>query len=209
MRLQTETEEKFNVLTHGLGVLLGLVGTALLLLKSDVQTQWSYLSACIYGGSMILLFSASTGYHAVPQGSPWKYRFRIFDHIGIYLLIAGTYTPILLLKLWESKGWILFVAVWSIAFVGLILKLFFTGRFRLFSTLLYLIMGWLVVFDYTAVAQTLGADGLLWLYAGGLFYTVGIVFYLIESIRYNHVIWHLFVLGGALSHFVMIYYYVY
>jgi hemolysin III len=153
------------------------------------------------------LFSASTLYHAIRNESK-KHIFRIIDHISIYLLIAGSYTPVTLLTLSESRGWLLFGLVWGIAALGLILKLFFTGRFEIFSILLYLVMGWLIVFDFSALVNNMATNSLLLLFIGGLFSTVGIVFYAIEKIPYNHVIWHLFVLGGAICHFFMIFFYV-
>ena len=154
-----------------------------------------------------MLFAASTFYHAV-KGEKRKHYFRIVDHISIYLLIVGTYTPVLLITLPDSLGWLLFWTVWGIAAFGVILKLFFTGRFEVFSTLLYLVMGWLIVFDFSTLADRMDTNGLLLLFSGGLFYTVGIVFYAIHKIPYNHVIWHLFVLGGAICHFFMIFGYV-
>ena len=207
MRIQTKLEEQLNSWTHGFGALLGIVALVLLIINADSTTPWSLFSVIVYGISIIILFLASTFYHAV-EGEKRKHYFRIVDHVSIYLLIAGTYTPVLLILLTDSLGWPLFWTVWGIAAFGVILKLFFTGRFEMFSTLLYLVMGWLIVFDFTNVSEALGPRGILWLFAGGLFYTVGIIFYVIQKIPYNHVIWHLFVLGGAICHFFMIYLYV-
>ncbi|SDI24925.1 PAQR family membrane homeostasis protein TrhA [Winogradskyella thalassocola] len=207
MRIQTKLEEQLNSWTHGFGALLGIVALVLLIINTDSTTPWSLFSVIVYGISIIILFLASTFYHAV-EGEKRKHYFRIVDHVSIYLLIAGTYTPVLLILLTDSLGWPLFWTVWGIAAFGVILKLFFTGRFEIFSTLLYLVMGWLIVFDFTNVSEALGPRGILWLFAGGLFYTVGIIFYVIQKIPYNHVIWHLFVLGGAICHFFMIYLYV-
>ncbi|BAO77012.1 PAQR family membrane homeostasis protein TrhA [Winogradskyella sp. PG-2] len=207
MRVQTKLEEQFNSWTHGVGAALGIAALVLLIVFSDNAKPWSLFSVVVYGISIIILFLASTFYHAV-KGEKRKHYFRIVDHISIYLLIAGTYTPVLLILLNDSLGWPLFCTVWGIAAFGVVLKLFFTGKFEIFSTLLYLVMGWLIVFDYTNTANALGTDGVFWLFAGGLFYTVGIVFYVIEKIPYNHVIWHLFVLGGAICHFFMIFNYV-
>ncbi|GAA4243840.1 PAQR family membrane homeostasis protein TrhA [Winogradskyella damuponensis] len=204
MRAQTKLEEQLNAWTHGFGALLGVIALVLLIVDANHLKPWSLFSVIVYGLSIIILFLASTFYHAV-EGEKRKYYFRIVDHISIYLLIAGTYTPVLLISLTDSLGWLLFWVVWGIAGFGVVLKLFFTGRFEVFSTLLYLVMGWLIVFDFTNVSEALGSNGILWLYAGGLFYTVGIVFYAIRRIPYNHVIWHLFVLGGAICHFFMIY----
>lgn len=207
MSIQTKQEEVLNSWSHGLGVLLGLVGLVALILDVDSTKPWYLLSVVIYGLSIIVLFLASTLYHAVSKDH-LKKKFRIVDHISIYLLIAGTYTPVLLIMLSDSLGWPLFYSVWGIALFGVILKLFFTGKFEIFSTLLYLVMGWLIVFDFSTLSEVMHPNGILWLFAGGLFYTVGIVFYAIRKIPYNHVIWHFFVLGGAICHFMMMYLYV-
>lgn len=171
------------------------------------KTNWSLFSVIVYGISIIVLFSASTVFHAA-RGEKRKHYFRIVDHISIYFLIAGTYTPICLISLEQSMGWILFYIVWGIAAFGIVLKLFFTGKFEVFSTLLYLVMGWLVVLDFSNLSTIIGDYGVLFLFAGGLSYTVGIIFYAIHKIPFNHVIWHLFVLAGAVCHFFMILLYV-
>ncbi|WP_370480126.1 PAQR family membrane homeostasis protein TrhA [Tamlana flava] len=207
MRNQSALEEKLNTLSHAFGALFGIVALILLIIGDTHKTDWSLFSVIVYGISIIVLFTASTFYHAV-KGENRKHIFRVIDHISIYLLIAGTYTPVLLISLEVSNGWLLFYIVWGIAAFGVILKLFFTGRFEVFSTLLYLIMGWLIVFDFSNLSNALGANGILLLFAGGLAYTVGIVFYAIHKIPYNHVIWHLFVLAGAIFHFFMIYLFV-
>lgn len=207
MSKQSKKEELLNAWSHGLGAVLGVVGLILLIINVDTNKPWYLFSVIVYGFSIIILFTASTAYHAITNYD-LKQKFRIVDHISIYLLIAGTYTPVLLIALPNSLGWPLFYAVWGIAFFGVILKLFFTGRFEIFSTLLYLVMGWLVVFDFTTLSELVDPNGILWLFSGGLFYTVGIVFYAIHKIPYNHVIWHFFVLGGAICHFMMMYFHV-
>lgn len=206
MKLQSRFEEKLNAQTHGLGALLGIVALILLIIFDTHKTAYSLFSVIVYGISIIILFTASTLYHSVKDERK-KHYFRIVDHVSIYLLIAGTYTPVLLISLNHSLGWTLFYVVWGIALFGIVLKLFFTGKFEIFSTLLYLVMGWLIIFDFTNLANIFG-DGILFLFAGGLAYTVGIVFYAIHRIPYNHVIWHLFVLAGAIFHFFMIFFYV-
>ena len=206
MRLQSVLEERLNAWSHGLGAALGVIGLILLLIYCNSNTL-EIFSVIVYGLSTIILFLASTLYHSVEDENK-KHYFRIIDHISIYLLIAGTYTPVTLITLAQSKGWLLFGLVWGIATLGLILKLFFTGKFEIISTLLYLVMGWLIVLDFTALVEQLHSNGLLWLFLGGLFYTVGIVFYAIKKIPYNHVIWHVFVLAGAICHFFMIFFYV-
>ena len=207
MRIQSPFEEKLNAASHAVGALLGIVALVLLIIYNSNKTNWSLFSVIVYGISIIVLFSSSTCYHAV-KDEKLKHYFRIVDHISIYFLIAGTYTPVLLISLSESSGWILFYVVWAIAAFGVILKLFFTGRFEVFSTLLYLVMGWLIVFDFSNLAENIGSNGILFLFAGGLAYTVGIIFYAIHKIPYNHIIWHLLVLAGAIFHFFMIYFYI-
>ncbi|HMB99432.1 MAG TPA: hemolysin III family protein [Flavobacteriaceae bacterium] len=207
MRHQSKREEQLNALTHGFGALLGIIGLVLLIIFNNNKTDWSLFSVIVYGVSIIILFTASTLYHSV-RPDFHKHYFRIVDHISIYLLIAGTYTPVSLITLEQSRGWPLFWIVWSIAAIGIVLKLFFTGRFEIFSTLLYLFMGWLIVFDFSALSESIGSNGVLLLFAGGFFYTLGIIFYVIEKIPFNHVIWHLFVLCGAICHFFMIFNYI-
>ncbi|MCK5401346.1 MAG: hemolysin III family protein [Flavobacteriaceae bacterium] len=207
MKSQTKQEEQLNAISHGIGALLGIAGLILLIVFNSNKTDWSLFSVIIYGISIIVLFTASTLYHSI-RGERRKHYFRIVDHISIYLLIAGTYTPVLLITLEQSLGWTLFWLVWGIAGFGVILKLFFTGRFELFSTLLYLVMGWLIVFDFSSLAEAVGSSGVLWFFAGGLSYTVGIIFFVFERIPFNHVIWHVFVLSGAICHFFMVLFFV-
>ena len=207
MRIQTRREEHFNAATHALGALLGIAGFILLIIFESKKTDWSLFSVIVYGLSIIILFTASTLYHSV-KSEKRKHYFRIVDHISIYLLIAGTYTPILLITLAESKGWTLCWVVWGIAVFGLVLKLFFTGKFELFSTLLYLVMGWLIVFDFSTLLELMPTNGIIFLIIAGLAYTVGIIFYAVDRIPYNHVIWHLFVLTGAIFHYFMVFFYV-
>ncbi len=207
MSLQSKKEEVLNAYSHGFGIILGIIGLFLLITKVDHSQSYYLLSVIVYGLSTIILFFSSTLYHAVSK-PVLKQKFRVADHISIYLLIAGTYTPVLLIVLPNSLGWQLLCAVWGIALFGVILKIFFTGKFEIFSTLLYLVMGWLIVFDFSTLKELIHSNGINWLFAGGLFYTIGIVFYAIEKIPYNHVIWHFFVLIGAICHFIMMYYYI-
>ncbi|WP_019672371.1 PAQR family membrane homeostasis protein TrhA [Psychrobacter lutiphocae] len=207
MRVQTVIEERLNALTHGIGAILGGFGLLALLANDSHKTKYSQAGITVYGLSVIVLFLASTCYHWVSQPQ-LKRKLRVLDHISIYLLIAGTYTPVLVINMLDHNGLILLGCVWGIAAVGTIMKLFFTGRFELFSTLLYLVMGWLILVDLTSLKAAVAWNGLLYLAAGGLFYTVGIIFYAVEKIPYNHVIWHLFVLAGAICHYIMILKYV-
>jgi len=204
MRIQTQKEEYLNVLTHGIGFLLSLVGFALLFIFHTYQTWQGIMGITLYGVSLAALYFASTMYH-YEKDSDKKFLYRKLDHISIYLLIAGTYSPVVLIVLPDSLGWVLFWSVWGIALVGTILKVFFTGKFELFSTLLYLAMGWLIVFDFSALKSAVDETGLLLLMGGGAAYTIGIVFYLLDKVKYSHVIWHVFVLIGSILHFLFIF----
>lgn len=201
--MYSKREEFWNTVTHVVGVPLGVIGLILLLKADHHQTEYSTLSIWMYGGSIILLYSASTLYHAVPKLA-LKPLLRKFDHISIYFLIAGTYTPVALISLLDGSGWSFFWTVWGITAIGVVLKVFFTGKFEAVSLILYLIMGWLIVFDYSSVVAAHSSLGLSLLAAGGACYTVGIIFYVVEKIPMNHAIWHLFVLAGSICHFLFI-----
>lgn len=196
-------EEKWNAYSHALGIVLSILGMVFFFQKDMTREPFLFRSILVYSLSLILLFTASTVYHAV-QNPKLKKKLRALDHISIYYLIAGTYTPVCLTVLSDSKGWLLFYLVWSIALFGTILKLFFTGRFEVFSLVLYGIMGWLIVIDVPFLSENISTEGLLFLSLGGAFYTVGILFYALKKIPYNHLIWHFFVLGGAICHWILI-----
>ena len=197
-------EEKWNTYSHALGILLSIAGFILFLQKDLFGESLLFESITVYSISLILLFTASTAYHAV-QNPKRKRNLRVLDHISIYYLIAGTYTPVCLLILPDSKGWLLFYLVWSIALIGTILKIFFTGKYEILSLVLYGVMGWLIVIDFSFLSKTVSENGLFWLGLGGAFYTIGILFYTLRKIPFNHFIWHLFVLSGAISHWFFIY----
>ncbi|MCG8892968.1 hemolysin III family protein [Tenacibaculum finnmarkense] len=201
-------EEKLNVLTHGFGLLLATIALPFLILKSVFyQGFWQIASFSIFGFSLIILYAASTFYHAA-KNAKIRRRLNIFDHAAIYVLIAGSYTPFCLVVLPEKTGWYLFIFVWLFALIGVILKLFFTGKFDKLSTALYLIMGWQVIFLINPLMENLPYNGLFYLIAGGVFYTIGAVLYSIKKVPYNHAIFHVFVLLGSFSHFWAIYKYV-
>ena len=204
MRSQTKKEEFFNVITHGVGFLLSLVGFALLFIFHTYETWQGILGLSLYGVSLALLYFSSTIYH-YEKNVNRKIIYRKLDHISIYLLIAGTYSPVVLVLLNDSLGWILFWSVWTIALLGTILKIFFTCKFEVFSTLLYLAMGWLIVFDFSALKESVDQTGLYLLMGGGAAYTIGIVFYALEKMKFNHVIWHVFVLTGSILHYLFIF----
>lgn len=203
--LYPKKEETLNILSHGLGFLLSIVALPFLILKSFNFTGfWKPLSFIIYGLSMIILYAASTFYHAA-KNPKRRRRLNIFDHAAIYVLIAGSYSPFCLVALDSSLGWYMFVFVWLFALAGVILKLFFTGKFDKLSTALYLLMGWQVVIFIKPLMASLTSEGLQFLFAGGIFYSVGAILYSIKKLPYNHAIFHVFVLLGSLSHFLAIY----
>jgi hemolysin III len=206
MRPYTPAEEVLNSITHGIGVIFGIVAvTVLCVLSAHFGTFVHTVSYLVYGCSLIILYTSSTLYHALPSPRV-KRLFKIFDHSSIYLLIAGTYTPFLILNLKNDNGSTLLVIIWSLALMGVIFKVFFTGRFKVFSTLLYIGMGWLIVFAYGPMKANLRPEGLWWLIAGGLAYTLGTAFYLAKETKFTHAIWHLFVLAGSIFHFIAIIY---
>lgn len=201
-------EEKLNVFTHGVGFALSVVGLILLILRAnELGDSMLLVSFCIFGASMILLYAASTLYHSA-RSYKMRYRLNILDHASIYVLIAGTYTPFALVTLNGIIGWSIFGVVWAMAIAGVILKLFFTGRYSLLSTIMYLLMGWIIIFAIKPLFNNLDLAGILWLFAGGIAYTIGAVFFSIEKIKLNHAIFHLFVLLGTFCHFLSIYFYV-
>jgi hemolysin III len=197
-------EELASALTHGLGAIASLAGGAVLItLTSLYGDAWQLGTTIVFSITLLLLYVASTLYHAI-QHPMAKARLQIFDHCAIYLLIAGTYTPFTLIGLRGPWGWSLFAAIWTIAAAGVVFKLFFTGRFRLLSTIIYIVMGWLVVVAIEPLLRSVDTFTLGWLLAGGLFYTLGTWFYQRDSVRYFHAIWHLFVLLGSVCHFVAV-----
>ena len=177
----------------------------LVLLAYENGNAWQISSLAVFGASLTILYGASTLYHMVKPGKIKQYL-RIFDHAAIYVLIAGSYTPFALITLREHGGIPLFFVLWGITIVGIIFKVFFVGRFNVLSTILYLAMGWMAVFVYEPMLHTLPFNGLVLLVAGGLSYTLGTVFYLWDRLPFNHAIWHLFVLGGSICHFMAVYY---
>ncbi|SEK22209.1 hemolysin III [Aquimarina amphilecti] len=203
MKIQSAIEERWNWLTHAIGLALSVLGLFLLLLNNTHKTSYSTFSVLLYSITLIILYFSSSVYHYVSD-TALKNRFRVMDHISIYLLIAGTYAPITLIVLLDSKGWLLFTLVWSLAGLGAVLKLFFTGKFEIVSVMLYLLMGWLIVLDISRLTDIVGFEGIMFLIYGGLAYTLGIIFYAFKKLYFHHVIWHLFVLAGSIFHFIFI-----
>ena len=197
-------EEIASALTHGLGAVAALAGSAVLITLAAIYGDgWQLFSSIVFGVALLLLYTASTLYHAI-QHPVAKGRLKVFDHCAIYLLIAGTYTPFMLIGLRGPWGWSMFTAIWILALAGVVFKLFFTGRFKALSTGIYIAMGWLIVVAIKPMLAAIDMWTLGWLLAGGLSYTLGTYFYHRESVRYSHAIWHLFVIGGSVCHFVAV-----
>jgi len=197
-------DEIASALTHGLGAVAALAGGAVLITLAAIHGDgWQLGASIVFGITLLLLYTASTLYHAI-QHPVAKGRLKVFDHCAIYLLIAGSYTPFTLIGLRGAWGYSLFAAIWTIAIAGVIFKLFYTGRFKLLSTIIYIVMGWLVIIAIKPLLTSLDAWTLGWLLAGGVFYTLGTYFYHRESIRYSHAIWHLFVIAGSVCHYIAV-----
>jgi hemolysin III len=196
--------EKFNAWTHLLGTVMATLGALwLLLVASDSGDQWKIISVAVYGVSLVLLYSASTIYHSVR--GPAKTRLQKLDHLSIYLLIAGSYTPFCLVTLHGPWGWSLLTTVWGLAIMGMLQEIKPRSEARVLSLIIYAVMGWIVLVAVKPLIATLGREGFTWLAAGGMFYTVGIIFYANDSrFRHWHGIWHLFVMAGSLLHFITI-----
>ncbi len=201
-------EEKINVITHAIGLVLSIAALVLLVVYSSLYgTVWHITSFAIFGASLIVLYAASTLYHYV-QNPKLRFKLNIFDHAAIYVLIAGTYTPFALVVLPNTIGWIIFGISWGLALFGIIFKLFYIGKYDKLSTIAYVLMGWVIIIAIKPLIENFPLEGLLWLLAGGLSYTFGALLYSIKSMRYNHAIFHIFVLFGSFCHFMAVFFYV-
>jgi len=200
--------EKFNALTHLAGAVLALIGSVVLIvLAAQDGDPWKIVSVSIYGATLVLLYGFSTAYHSLRGRA--KIILRELDHHSIYLLIAGTYTPFCLVTLRGPWGWSLFGAVWGLAVLGSLQELRPKGGARILSVVIYVVMGWVALVALVPMLRVLGPDGFAWVVAGGLFYTLGIVFYALDTrLRHSHGIWHLFVMAGSVAHYVAILRYV-
>lgn len=209
----SKKEELANMLSHALGMLLSVLGLGFLLAKSLILPVglaidiYHLVSFSIFGLSLIALYLSSTLYHAASDPQK-KIKYKMWDHCAIYLLIAGSYTPFLLVSMRETVGWLFFFVIWGIAAFGILLKVKFKHRFKLLRVATYLVMGWLVILTIDDLKQALAPGGLNLLFAGGVVYSLGVIFYLNKRIPYSHAIWHVFVLGGSACHFLSIYLYV-
>lgn len=201
-------EELINSITHGVGALLGIGGTAVAIVWAALYGDaFSVVSASIYGAMLIILYTMSTLYHALTHKGA-KYVFRIFDHCSIFLLIAGTYTPYTLVSLRGPLGWTIFGIIWGMTALGVVFNAISIEKFKIFSIISYVVMGWLIIFAAKPMMEVLAPPAFLLLLLGGIAYTVGIVFFALKKIRFMHGIWHLFVLAGSILHYFSILLYV-
>ena len=201
-------EEKINIFSHAIGFVLSFVALVFLVIRAiRYGNAWHIVSFSIFGFSLILLYAASTFYHSA-RSPALRSRLNVIDHASIYVLIAGTYTPFTLVTLNGATGWVLFGISWGLALTGLILKLFFTGKYNMISTIMYVFMGWIIVFAIKPLIHHLPLEVLLWLFAGGISYTIGAILYSIDKIKFNHAVFHLLVLTDSFCHFMSVYFYV-
>lgn len=200
-------EEKWNIISHGTGFVLSILALVLLVLRANELGDMKHLIGfSIFGASMVLLYAASTFYHSA-KTNRMRYRLNILDHASIYVLIAGTYTPFALITLSGRTGWTILVVVWLMALAGIILKFFYTGRYQLISTIMYVLMGWLIVFAIRPLIENMPGAGLWWLFGGGISYTLGAILFMQHRVPFNHAIFHILVLFGTFCHFISIYFY--
>jgi hemolysin III len=201
----TKEEEIVNAATHGVGIVISIVTLVMLTVHASVAGSTVHMvSFSLFGVSMLLLYTSSTLLHALPSGKI-KDIFEIMDHASIYFFIAGTYTPFLFIAVQGWLGWTLFGVVWGFAIIGTVLKCFFVKKYMFISTIGYIILGWQMVFAWSAITEVLSPHGLTFLIAGGLFYTIGAVFYMWRGFKYHHAVWHIFVLAGTVSHIISVF----
>ena len=202
------TEEKINIISHAIGFILSIVAFVLLVTHAAMHGDvWHIVCFSIFGASLVTLYASSTFYHSAKKPELRK-RLKIIDHASIYVLVAGTYTPFTLVTLNGTLGWVIFGSSWGLALTGIILKLFFTGKYNLISTSMYVFMGWVIIFAIKPLINNLPSEGFLWLLAGGISYTIGAILYSIKKIKFNHAIFHMFVLTGSFCHFISVFFYV-
>jgi hemolysin III len=196
-----------NAITHGVGALLAIAGAVFLIAASTRGDAWVIVSCTVFAVTLVLVYICSTLYHSLVRTRA-RHVFQVLDHSAIYLLIAGTYTPFTLVSLRGPVGWVLFGVVWALAVAGVIFKSFAVDRFAVASAVVYLFQGWFIVFAFRPLLNAIGWHGILWLAVGGLAYTLGIVFFALDRLRYFHAVWHLFVLAGSIAHYFAILFYV-
>ena len=204
----SHAEERVNIVSHAIGFIMSIVALVLLVRYASIYgNAWHIVSFSVFGVSLMVLYAASTVYHSA-KNPHFRRKMRIVDHASIYILIAGTYTPFTLVTLNGFTGWVVFGVTWGMAVTGIILKLLFTGKYDAISTMMYVFMGWVIVFAINPLIENLSSDGLFWLVAGGMAYTTGAILYSIKKIKFNHAIFHLFVLLGSFCHFISVYFYI-
>ncbi len=207
MKVSKLREEIANSITHGIGFLLSVVGLVVLVVSASIEGDpWKVVSFTVYGSSLVALYLASTFYHSF-HSPRLKHALRVIDHCAIYLLIAGTYTPFTLLNMRGPWGWTLFGVIWGLAAIGIGAKAFHVDRYPILTPLIYIAMGWLGVIALRPTLETIPAGGIALLAAGGITYTVGVIFYALDRLPYNHAVWHLFVLGASACHFFAVFFY--
>jgi len=207
LRVQSLGEEIANSITHGIGVAFSITALVLLVVLASLYGDaWRIVSFSIYGATLIILYLASTLYHSLTNPKA-KNFFHYLDHSAIFLLIAGTYTPVTLVALRETVGWVLFALIWTLAIGGIVFKAVAKGRFRIISVVIYLAMGWIVVVAIKPILSAVPTGLLFWLVIGGLCYSLGIIFYALKKMPFHHMVWHIFVLCGSISHFFGILFY--
>lgn len=200
-------EEVINVVTHLLGLVLSIVALVILVTSASLYgTTLHIVSFSIFGSSMVILYLASTLYH-LARKKTLRRKLNIFDHSAIYVLIAGTYTPFCLVVLQNTLGWAMFALIWLLALVGILLKIFYTGKYDKLSTIGYVLMGWVAIIAVKPLIEALNTEALVYILMGGISYTIGAVFYSLEKLAYNHAIFHIWVLLGSMCHFIAIFFY--
>ena len=204
---ETKEEEFWNTLTHFVGLIFSLIGLPVLLYSDQGLTELSVLSILFFEFGLICVYSASTLYHYT-SSVELKKKFRVFDHVSIFYLIAGSYAPVCLITLYNGSGKTIFITILVIALIGTMFKVFFTGKFDKLFLVLYLAMGWLIVLDFNGILNALDFNGIVLLVISGLFYSFGTLFYNLQKMKYSHAIWHLFVLGGSASHYFLVLFYI-
>ena len=204
---ETKEEEFWNTLTHFVGLIFSLIGLPVLLYSDQGLTELSVISILFFEFGLICVYSASTLYHYT-SNVELKKKFRVFDHVSIFYLIAGSYAPVCLITLYNGSGKTIFITILAIALIGTIFKVFFTGKFDKLFLMLYLAMGWLIVLDFNGILNALDYNGIVLLVTSGLFYSLGTLFYSLQKMKYSHAIWHLFVLGGSASHYFLVLFYI-
>lgn len=208
LTIYSEREELANGLTHGVAALMSLVGLVVMIVAaSRTGDPYRIVSAAVFCSTLSLFYMVSTLYHSI-RAPKIRHLFRILDHAGIFLVIAGSYTPFTLVSLRPGHGWLLFWTVWALALAGVVFKAFMTQRLAFLAPVFYIALGWMIVIDLEGLLTMVPLAGIGWLLAGGLFYTFGIIFYAIDRIPFHHAIWHLFVIAGSICHYLAVLWYV-